>query len=98
MTSPEPDVRSSRPRPHDGSCRPGDAPVSRIVDLYFAPGVSGLVRQVNPEKRDQAVVDEHNEQGGMPVRTSYNPFYANCDNLGTCYDGKIYNNISFSVF
>ena len=33
----------------------------------------------------QVVVDEHNERGGMPVRTSYNPFYANCDNLGTCW-------------
>lgn len=33
----------------------------------------------------QTVVDEHNERGGMPVRTSYNPFYANCDNLGTCW-------------
>jgi choline kinase len=33
----------------------------------------------------QTVVDEHNDKGGMPVRTSYNPFYANCDNLGTCW-------------
>jgi choline kinase len=33
----------------------------------------------------QAVVDAHNERGGMPVRTAFNPFYANCDNLGTCW-------------
>jgi choline kinase len=33
----------------------------------------------------QEVVDAHNEKGGMPVRTSYNPFYAHCDNLGTCW-------------
>lgn len=31
--------------------------VARIVDLYIAPAVSPLFRQVNPEKRDQAVVD-----------------------------------------
>ena len=33
----------------------------------------------------QEIVDEHNERGGMPARTAYNPFYANCDNLGTCW-------------
>jgi glutathione S-transferase len=33
--------------------------VSRIVDLYLAPKVSNMVRQVNPEKRDQAIVDEN---------------------------------------
>jgi glutathione S-transferase len=33
--------------------------VSRIVDLYIAPHTSAMVRQVNPQKRDQAVVDEN---------------------------------------
>ena len=33
----------------------------------------------------QAVVGAHNDDGGMPVRTSFNPFYASCDNLGTCW-------------
>ena len=35
--------------------------VARIVDLYIAPHASAMVRQVNPETRDQAVVDENKE-------------------------------------
>ncbi|MDP6437553.1 MAG: glutathione S-transferase family protein [Gammaproteobacteria bacterium] len=35
--------------------------VSRIIDLYIAPHVSSMVRHVNPEKRDQAVVDTAHE-------------------------------------
>ena len=31
------------------------------------------------------LIDAHNAHGGMPVRTSFNPFYENCDNLGTCW-------------
>jgi glutathione S-transferase len=33
--------------------------VSRIVDLYIAPHVSPMVHQVNPETRDQGIVDEN---------------------------------------
>ena len=32
--------------------------ISRITDLYIAPNVSNMVRQVNPDSRDLAVIDE----------------------------------------
>ena len=35
--------------------------ISRIVDLYIAPHASTMVRQVNPETRDQTIVDENKE-------------------------------------
>ena len=35
--------------------------ISRIVDLYMAPISSILARNVNPDKRDQAIVDENAE-------------------------------------
>lgn len=47
--------------PADPMARAASRTVSRIVDLYLAPKVSTMVRQVNPEKRDQAVVDENLE-------------------------------------
>ena len=44
--------------PADNFDRAVSRTVSRIVDLYWAPPVSGLFRQINPATRDQAVVDE----------------------------------------
>jgi glutathione S-transferase len=44
--------------PADAEGRAISRTVSRIIDLYLAPHVSTMVRQVNPETRDQAVVDE----------------------------------------
>ena len=45
----------------------------------------------------QAIVDAHNTHGGMPVRTSYNPFYASCDNLGTCWIVRHEMNVPFAI-
>ena len=42
--------------PADPLGRATSRTVSRIVDLYIAPQTSTMVRQVNPEKRDAAVV------------------------------------------
>jgi glutathione S-transferase len=44
--------------PSDAMGRATSRTVSRIVDLYIAPHSSTMVRQVNPDGRDQAVVDE----------------------------------------
>jgi glutathione S-transferase len=45
--------------PADAMDRAISRMVSRIVDLYIAPHVSPMVHQVNPETRDQAIVDEN---------------------------------------
>jgi glutathione S-transferase len=47
--------------PADAFGRAQSRTVSRIVDLYLAPISSILARQVNPEKRDDAVVAENAE-------------------------------------
>jgi glutathione S-transferase len=44
--------------PEDALGRATSRTISRIVDLYLAPNVSTLVRQVDPATRDQAVVDD----------------------------------------
>jgi glutathione S-transferase len=44
--------------PADALGRATARTISRITDLYIAPHVSGMVRQVNPEKRDAAVVEQ----------------------------------------
>lgn len=45
--------------PADAMGRATSRTISRIVDLYMAPVSSLLARQVNPEKRDAAVVEEN---------------------------------------
>ena len=45
--------------PADAMDRAISRMVSRIVDLYIAPHTTTMVRQVNPETRDQAIVDEN---------------------------------------
>jgi glutathione S-transferase len=45
--------------PADPLGRAQSRTVSRIVDLYLAPVSSELARQVNPEKRDAAVVEKN---------------------------------------
>ena len=45
--------------PADAMDRAVSRMVSRIVDLYIAPHVTPMVHQVNPETRDQAIVDEN---------------------------------------
>ena len=45
--------------PTDAMDRAISRMVSRIVDLYIAPHTTTMVRQVNPETRDQAIVDEN---------------------------------------
>jgi glutathione S-transferase len=47
--------------PADAMGRATSRSISRIIDLYVAPHTSTMVRQVNPETRDQAVVDEAKE-------------------------------------
>ena len=47
--------------PADAMGRATSRMISRIVDLYIAPHASTMVRQVNPEKRDAAVVAEARE-------------------------------------
>jgi glutathione S-transferase len=47
--------------PADAFGRAQSRTISRIVDLYLAPISSVLARQVNPEKRDAAVVAENAE-------------------------------------
>lgn len=47
--------------PADAFGRAQSRTVSRIVDLYMAPISSELARQVNPEKRDAAVVEKNAE-------------------------------------
>lgn len=45
--------------PDDVLGRATSRTISRIVDLYLAPSVSNMVRQVNPENRNQAIVEEN---------------------------------------
>ena len=45
--------------PADAFGRAQSRTISRIVDLYMAPISSQLARQINPEKRDAAVVAEN---------------------------------------
>lgn len=47
--------------PDDAFGRAQSRTISRIVDLYLAPISSILARQVNPEKRDAAIVAENSE-------------------------------------
>jgi len=47
--------------PADAFGRAQSRTISRIVDLYMAPISSALARQVNPDKRDAAVVAENAE-------------------------------------
>ena len=52
------DVYPKKPgMPADPFDRARSRLVARIVDLYLAPHVGPLFRQMNPEKRDQAAVD-----------------------------------------
>jgi len=44
--------------PADAMGRAISRTISRMTDLYIAPHAGRMVRQINPEKRDQAVVDE----------------------------------------
>ena len=45
--------------PADAIGRAQSRTISRIVDLYLSPVSSALARQVNPDKRDAAVVTEN---------------------------------------
>ena len=45
--------------PADAIGRAQSRTISRIVDLYLSPISSALARQVNPEKRDAAVVEKN---------------------------------------
>ncbi len=45
--------------PADALGRAQSRTISRIVDLYMAPISGALARQVNPDKRDAAVVEEN---------------------------------------
>ena len=48
--------------PADPLGRATSRSISRIVDLYLAPASSNMARQINPETRDQAVVDDAKEK------------------------------------
>jgi glutathione S-transferase len=48
--------------PADAFGRAQSRTISRIVDLYLSPISGALARQVNPEKRDAAVVEKNAEE------------------------------------
>jgi glutathione S-transferase len=48
--------------PADAFGRAQSRSISRIVDLYMSPISGALARQVNPEKRDAAVVEKNAEE------------------------------------
>jgi glutathione S-transferase len=48
--------------PADAFGRAQSRTISRIVDLYLSPISGALARQVNPDKRDAAVVDSNKEE------------------------------------
>ncbi|MEC9375906.1 MAG: glutathione S-transferase family protein [Pseudomonadota bacterium] len=67
--------------------------ISRITDLYIAPNVSNMVRQVNPDSRDSAVIDESKQAfekafGYLEHFMGTGPFSVNeTPSLGDCAAG-----------
>ncbi len=57
------DTHSDKPGlPADAFGRAQSRTISRIVDLYLSPISGALARQVNPDKRDAAVVEKNAEE------------------------------------